>query len=149
MLPQRSCRAQCIARTMHVYTDSQITTHSTPTHLLFLFPQVFSSLSREPLASASLGQVYKGRLRPEVGGAEVAVKVQRPNVFEGAALDIFVMRRAALIFSKLPMVSLAGQLCCGAASASCGAAPALWCHLLVRSTAWGMAAVLHACTCHA
>ena len=77
-------------------------------------PQVFSSLSREPLASASLGQVYKGRLRPELGGAEVAVKVQRPNVFEGAALDIFVMRRAALIFSKLPMVSLAGAVlrCC-------------------------------------
>jgi hypothetical protein len=42
---------------------------------------------------------------------QVAVKVQRPNVFEGAALDIFIVRRAALIFSKLPMV---GAGCLGA-----------------------------------
>jgi aarF domain-containing kinase len=65
---------------------------------------VFEWLTDEPLASASLGQVYRGKLRPEWGGEEVAVKVQRPGVLESVSLDIFIMRRAALIFSKLPGV---------------------------------------------
>ena len=67
--------------------------------------QVFDWISEEPLAAASLGQVYRGKLRDEYGGSEVAVKVQRPGVLESAALDIFVMRRACLLFSKLPGMS--------------------------------------------
>eukprot|EP00798_Chlamydomonas_sp_ICE-L_P016541 gene16541-22770_t len=67
--------------------------------------QVFDWISEEPLAAASLGQVYRGKLNEEWGGAEVAIKVQRPNVLESAALDIFVMRRACLLFSKLPTMS--------------------------------------------
>lgn len=51
---------------------------------------VFEYLSDEPVASASIGQVYKGRLRKN--GMEVAVKVQRPNVLENVALDLYVMR---------------------------------------------------------
>lgn len=43
---------------------------------------VFSFLSEKPVAAASLGQVYKGTLRPELGGGDVAVKVQRPGVLE-------------------------------------------------------------------
>lgn len=35
---------------------------------------VFEWMSEEPLAAASLGQVYRGKLRPEYGGNEVAVK---------------------------------------------------------------------------
>eukprot|EP00798_Chlamydomonas_sp_ICE-L_P022750 gene22750-29917_t len=58
---------------------------------------VFEWISEEPLAAASLGQVYKGMLKPEHGGVEVAIK--------SAALDIFVMRRACLLFSKLPGMS--------------------------------------------
>ena len=85
----------------------------TPLHLSYLpaspglgcpVDQVFEWLTDEPLASASLGQVYRGKLRPEWGGEEVAVKVQRPGVLESVSLDIFIMRRAALIFSKLPGV---------------------------------------------
>jgi hypothetical protein len=41
--------------------------------------EVFISLSNTPVAAASLGQVYKGTLRPEFGGGQVAVKVQRPG----------------------------------------------------------------------
>ncbi len=52
--------------------------------------EVFEYLSDEPIASASIGQVYKGRLRQN--GMEVAVKVQRPNVLENVALDLYVMR---------------------------------------------------------
>ncbi len=49
--------------------------------------------------------MYRGKLRPEFGSAEVAVKVQRPGALESAALDIFVMRRAAVLFSQLPGMS--------------------------------------------
>ncbi len=62
---------------------------------------VFEWLSEEPLAAASLGQVYRGKLRPEHGGAEVAVKVQRPGVVDSASLDIFLLRRAAVLLSKV------------------------------------------------
>ncbi|CAL8466667.1 g6203 [Coccomyxa elongata] len=51
---------------------------------------VFSFLTSEPVAAASLGQVYRGRLRE--GGREVAVKVQRPGVRESIALDVHILR---------------------------------------------------------
>jgi len=38
---------------------------------------IYADLSPEPIAAASLGQVYKGRLKT---GEEVAVKVQRPDL---------------------------------------------------------------------
>ncbi|GFH08970.1 protein kinase domain-containing protein [Haematococcus lacustris] len=37
--------------------------------------QVFAKLSEKPVAAASLGQVYRATLLPELGGTEVAVKV--------------------------------------------------------------------------
>ena len=54
------------------------------------FNRVFASLSAEPVASASIGQVYKGTLRK--GGTEVAVKVQRPGILAEIALDLHVLR---------------------------------------------------------
>jgi aarF domain-containing kinase len=44
--------------------------------------EVFSYISPRPVAAASLGQVYRAQLRPQFGGGEVAVKVQRPDVLE-------------------------------------------------------------------
>jgi aarF domain-containing kinase len=55
--------------------------------------EVFEFLSPDPVASASIGQVYRGILRPEFGGTDVAVKVQRPGASESIALDIFLLRR--------------------------------------------------------
>jgi len=52
--------------------------------------EIFASLSEEPVASASIGQVYKGVLKSN--GMVVAVKVQRPKVLETVALDLYVMR---------------------------------------------------------
>mmetsp|Transcript_16533 Transcript_16533/g.33920 ORF Transcript_16533/g.33920 Transcript_16533/m.33920 type:complete len:926 (+) Transcript_16533:142-2919(+) len=52
--------------------------------------EVFEYLSDEPVASASIGQVYKGKLRKN--GMEVAVKVQRPNVLKSVSLDLYVLR---------------------------------------------------------
>ncbi|KAL3139585.1 hypothetical protein ABBQ38_003904 [Trebouxia sp. C0009 RCD-2024] len=66
--------------------------------------EVFSSLSVEPVASASLGQVYKGRVRDMYGGGEVAVKVQRPHVQASVALDLHLMRRFAEFCQTFPQV---------------------------------------------
>ena len=60
--------------------------------------ETFSEISLEPVASASIGQVYKGTLRAT--GEEVAVKVQRPNVLYDVALDLFMMRTLAPVFGR-------------------------------------------------
>jgi aarF domain-containing kinase len=58
---------------------------------------VFTSLSDKPVAAASLGQVYRATLVPEMGGGEVAVKVLRPGVLEQVGLDLYIMRKVALM----------------------------------------------------
>ncbi|MBF2063199.1 MAG: AarF/ABC1/UbiB kinase family protein [Calothrix sp. C42_A2020_038] len=63
--------------------------------------EVYSELSPRPVAAASLGQVYRGRL---VTGEEVAVKVQRPNLRPTLTLDLYLMRWAATWLSPwLPL----------------------------------------------
>jgi predicted unusual protein kinase regulating ubiquinone biosynthesis (AarF/ABC1/UbiB family) len=51
---------------------------------------VFETLSKEPVASASIGQVYRGTLKEN--GKDVAVKVQRPGILAEIALDLHVLR---------------------------------------------------------
>ena len=59
----------------------------------------FSEVTPAPVASASLGQVYRAKL---VGsGEEVAIKVQRPGVLELVALDLVLGRRGLLIANQL------------------------------------------------
>jgi predicted unusual protein kinase regulating ubiquinone biosynthesis (AarF/ABC1/UbiB family) len=52
---------------------------------------LYQEISPEPIAAASLGQVYKARL---YSGEQVAVKVQRPNLLPIITLDLFLMRWA-------------------------------------------------------
>lgn len=54
--------------------------------------EVFAEISPNPIAAASLGQVYRARLK---SGEEVAVKVQRPNLLPTLTLDLYLMRWAA------------------------------------------------------
>ncbi|MGJ5674208.1 MAG: ABC1 kinase family protein [Nostochopsis sp.] len=54
--------------------------------------EIYSELSPNPVAAASLGQVYRGRLH---SGEEVAVKVQRPHLRPVITLDLYLMRWAA------------------------------------------------------
>ena len=54
--------------------------------------KIYAELSPEPIAAASLGQVYKGKLKT---GEEVAVKVQRPDLTRRITLDIYIMRGIA------------------------------------------------------
>ncbi|WP_413163630.1 ABC1 kinase family protein [Capilliphycus salinus ALCB114379] len=59
--------------------------------------QIYAELSPNPLAAASLGQVYKGKLKT---GETVAVKVQRPGLSESIALDIHLLRTLAIWAQK-------------------------------------------------
>jgi predicted unusual protein kinase regulating ubiquinone biosynthesis (AarF/ABC1/UbiB family) len=53
---------------------------------------IYQEISPEPIAAASLGQVYKGRLHT---GETVAIKVQRPGIVQQIALDMFILRGLA------------------------------------------------------
>jgi hypothetical protein len=50
----------------------------------------------KPVASASIGQVYKAN----INGKDVAVKVQRPNVLADIALDLYLVREFAPFYQK-------------------------------------------------
>lgn len=70
--------------------------------------------NNEAVASASIGQVYKARIRPGAkleaaigkdaaqrwGGKIVAIKIQRPDVEASASLDMYLLRRTAMWLSK-------------------------------------------------
>lgn len=60
--------------------------------------KTFSAFSAEPIAAASIGQVYKATLRST--GEEVALKVQRPKVLREVALDIYLLRKLAPRWAK-------------------------------------------------
>jgi predicted unusual protein kinase regulating ubiquinone biosynthesis (AarF/ABC1/UbiB family) len=53
---------------------------------------IYAEISPDPIAAASLGQVYKGRLKT---GEKVAIKVQRPDLVRRIALDFYLMRALA------------------------------------------------------
>ena len=61
--------------------------------------EVFAEFSEEPVAAASLSQVYRARLRGS--GEEVAVKVQRPRILETVSKDLYVLRRASEVYQGL------------------------------------------------
>jgi len=52
--------------------------------------QAYAEIDSEPIAAASLGQVYRARLAT---GEEVAVKVQRPNLEATIAFDVAILFR--------------------------------------------------------
>ncbi len=54
------------------------------------FDEVFELVEKEPIAAASIGQVYKARLKKN--GQTVALKIQRPNTENIVELDLYVLR---------------------------------------------------------
>jgi len=62
--------------------------------------QFFTSISEEPVAAASLAQVYLATLN-DGKDTRVAVKVQRPQVLSSISKDLYVLRRAAEVFQGL------------------------------------------------
>ena len=69
---------------------------------------VFEFITDEPIAAASLGQVYKARLRE--GGHLVAVKVQRPDITTGIAKDMLLLRRAMASVDESGLLPIAQPL---------------------------------------
>ena len=59
--------------------------------------KIFSSFSKKPIASASISQVYRAKLK---NGKIVAVKVQRPNVKKVMDTDIEIMFYIAKLIEK-------------------------------------------------
>jgi predicted unusual protein kinase regulating ubiquinone biosynthesis (AarF/ABC1/UbiB family) len=60
---------------------------------------LFLSIDSRPLAAASLGQVYRARLKT---GEEVVIKVQRPNLDEILRLDLTILRFVAAFLERHP-----------------------------------------------
>jgi len=58
---------------------------------------IFAELSPDPLAAASLGQVYRGKLKT---GEDVAVKVQRPGLAQRITLDLYILRQLAGLITR-------------------------------------------------
>lgn len=58
---------------------------------------VFEFLSETPLASASIGQVHRGRLK---SGEDVAVKIQRPDIQKTIEVDLEIMLHLATLMER-------------------------------------------------
>lgn len=58
----------------------------------------FSAISTEPVAAASLGQVYKAQHKHS--GKFVAVKVQRPEIEDSIGLDFYLLRGLGFLINK-------------------------------------------------
>jgi predicted unusual protein kinase regulating ubiquinone biosynthesis (AarF/ABC1/UbiB family) len=59
--------------------------------------EIYEEISPQPIAAASLGQVYKGKLKT---GEEVAIKVQRPDLREKITIDLYILRNLAAWVQK-------------------------------------------------
>lgn len=59
--------------------------------------ECYAEIDNEPIASASLGQVYRARL---FSGEEVAVKVQRPNLDRIISFDVAILYRIIKLVNR-------------------------------------------------
>jgi predicted unusual protein kinase regulating ubiquinone biosynthesis (AarF/ABC1/UbiB family) len=64
--------------------------------------EAYAEIDAEPIAAASLGQVYRGRLHT---GEEVAIKVQRPSLAGIIGFDIVVLRRLTDFMRRFPQMN--------------------------------------------
>jgi ubiquinone biosynthesis protein len=58
---------------------------------------IFEQFDYEPVASASISQVHRARLK---GGKDVVLKVQRPGIHETVELDIAILRQLARLLER-------------------------------------------------
>src|SRR5215510_7881766 len=61
--------------------------------------ELFAEIDAQPVAAASLGQVYRARLH---SGETVAVKIQRPRLEDVINFDLAVLRGIARFMSRFP-----------------------------------------------
>ncbi|WP_411974258.1 ABC1 kinase family protein [[Limnothrix rosea] IAM M-220] len=68
---------------------------------------IYREISPNPIAAASLAQVYRGRL---YSGEEVAIKVQRPQLLPVLTLDLYLMRIGAKFLAPYLPLNLGHDL---------------------------------------
>ncbi|HZS06060.1 MAG TPA: AarF/ABC1/UbiB kinase family protein [Blastocatellia bacterium] len=64
--------------------------------------ELYAEIDAEPIAAASLGQVYRARLH---SGETVAVKVQRPNLEGVINFDLAVLHQIARLVKRFPSLN--------------------------------------------
>jgi predicted unusual protein kinase regulating ubiquinone biosynthesis (AarF/ABC1/UbiB family) len=64
--------------------------------------ELYAEIDAEPVAAASLGQVYRARLH---SGEEVAVKVQRPNLYQIISFDITILGHIVKFVNRFQQIS--------------------------------------------
>jgi predicted unusual protein kinase regulating ubiquinone biosynthesis (AarF/ABC1/UbiB family) len=87
--------------------DNRIAFNIIETELGNPMRSLFREISPEPVAAASLGQVYRAKLH---SGEDVAVKVQRPNLQPILMQDLFLMRWFARSFGRFLPLNLGHDL---------------------------------------
>ncbi|MDP4206779.1 MAG: AarF/ABC1/UbiB kinase family protein [Bacteroidota bacterium] len=91
--------------------DDEIALNLIEKELGYPIDEVFSSFDRQCLASASIGQVYKGVLK---SGEEVIVKIQRPHIENKIKLDLYLMRhlarKAVTSYPELAAINIVGLI---------------------------------------
>lgn len=74
---------------------------------------VFEIFDEKAVASASIAQVHKAKLRPEDGGQWVAVKIQKPDVGKQMEWDLGAYRAVMWMFEHwafdLPVYFVVGK----------------------------------------
>ena len=79
--------------------SNQLALETVESELGIRFDDVFELVQEEPVAAASIGQVYKARLLSN--GETVALKIQRPRCEEIIALDLYVLRWWSGVYNKI------------------------------------------------
>ena len=66
------------------------------------FEDIYEDISPDPIAAASIGQVYKAKIKAT--GEIVAIKVQRPGILETVSLDLCLIRKLANLLQPTPFI---------------------------------------------
>lgn len=100
VLPQASLDELALLQDSVVPFDTEVAVQVIEEELNAPLGQYFTSISEEPVAAASLAQVYMATLN-DGNNTRVAVKVQRPDVLGTVSKDLYVLRRAAEVWQGL------------------------------------------------
>lgn len=68
------------------------------------FEEIFSDFREKPIASASLGQVYKAKLRTE--NKDVVIKILRPGIEKLISQDLKLIHFAAFVIDLIPLINI-------------------------------------------
>lgn len=98
VLPQAALDELAVLQDSVKPFETKVAVETIETELGGPLGQFFSEISEEPVAAASLAQVYKAKT---IKGETVAVKVQRPEVLSIVSKDLYVLRRAAEVYQSL------------------------------------------------